>query len=94
MSIGSESTKVEVEVAVMAKIDLGPGTGLMVGTVTSTIIEEEEIILAIEITEIIGPITEIVVGLETETTIEMGIGTITDQTTKGIVMTRGIETEV
>ena len=78
----------------MDKIDLCPGTGLTVGNITSIIIEEGKITLAIEIIEIIGPITKIVVGLETETGIEMGIGTIADQTTKGIVMTKGIETEV
>ena len=75
------------------KITLGPEVGLIAGTVTRIFIEEEEITLVIEVIETIDPITEIVVGLERETTIEMGTGTITDQTTEGIVVTKGIETE-
>ena len=76
------------------KITLGPEIGLIAGTVTRIIIEDEEITLVIEVIETIDPITEIVVGLERETTIEMGTGTITDQTTEGTVVTKGIETEV
>ena len=44
--------------------------------------------------ETTGPITEIVVGPERETIIEMGIGTTIDQTTEGTIVTKGIETEV
>ena len=80
---------------VIDKMTLGPEIGLIAGTVTKIIIEEEETTLVIEVTETIGPITEIVVGLERETTVEMGTGTITtDQTTEGTIMTKGIETEV
>ena len=49
---------------------------------------------SIEVIETIGPITEIVVGLERETTIEMGTGTTIDQTTEGTIVTKGIETGV
>ena len=40
------------------------------------------------------PITGIVVGPETETIIEMGIGTIIDQIIEGMVVTKGMETEI
>ena len=79
---------------VIDKINLGSEIGLIAGTVTRIIIEEEEITLEIEVIETIDPITEIVVGLERETTIEMGTGTAIDQTTEGTVVTKGIETEV
>ena len=79
---------------VIDKTTLGPEIGLIAGTITRIIIEEAEITLVIEVIETIVPITEIVVGLERETTIEMGTGTITDQTTEGTVVTKGIETEV
>ena len=73
------------------KITIGPEIGLIAGTISRIIIEEEEIILVIET---LHPITEIVVGLEREITIEMGTGTITDQTREGTIVTKGIETEV
>ena len=57
ISIGPESTKVEIEVAV---------TGNIV----------------------------VVVGPETETIIEMGIGTIIDQITEEMTVTKGMETEI
>ena len=79
---------------VIDKITLGPEIGLIAGTVTRIIIEEEEITLEIEVIETIDPITEIAVGLERETTIEMATGTIRDQTTEGTVVTKGIDTEV
>ena len=79
---------------VIDKITLGPEIGLIAGTVTRIIIEEEEITLVLGVIETLDPITEIVVGLERETTIEMGTGTITDQTTEGTVVTKGIEREV
>ena len=66
---------------VIDKITIGPEIGLIAVTITRIIIEEEEITLVIEVIETIGPITEIVVGLDRETIIEMGTGTITDQTT-------------
>ena len=73
--IGPESTKMETEVAVIDKITIGLEIGFIAGTVTKIIIEEEETTLVIEVViEITGPITEIVVGPETETIIEMGIG--------------------
>ena len=40
-----------------------------------------------------GPITEIIVGLERETIIEMGTGTTIDQITEGTVVTKGIGIE-
>ena len=67
---------------VIDKITLGPEIGLIAGTITRIIIEEEETTLVIEVIENIDPITEIVVGLESKTTIEMGTGTTTDQTTR------------
>ena len=79
---------------VIDKITLDLEIGLIAGTITRIIIEEEETTLVIEVIETIDPITEIVVGLERETTIEMGTGTITDQTTEGTIVTKGIETEV
>ena len=79
---------------VIDKITLGPEIGLIAGTITRIIIEEEEITLVMEVIETIDPITEIVVGLERETTTEMATGTITDQTTEGTIVTKGIETEV
>ena len=90
-NIGPESTKVETEVIVIDKITIGPEIGLIAGTITRIIIEEKEITLVIEVIETIDPITEIVVGLERETTIEKGRGTITDQTTEGTIVTKGIE---
>ena len=79
---------------IIDKITLGPEIGLIVGTLTRIIIEEEETILVIEVIETIYTITDIVVGLERETNIEMGRGTTTDQITEGTIVTKGIETEV
>ena len=80
---------------VIDKITIGPEIGLIAGTITRIIIEEEEITLVIEVViETIGPITEIVVGPEREITIAMGTGTITDQTIEGTIVTKCIETEV
>ena len=73
-NIGPESTKVETEAMVIDKITIGPETGLIAGTITEIIIEEEEITLVIEVViETAGPITEIVVGPERESIIEIGI---------------------
>ena len=44
--------------------------------------------------ETTDPITGIVVGPEIEIIIEMGIGTIIDQTTEGVTVTKGMETEI
>ena len=44
--------------------------------------------------ETIDPITGIVVGPETETIIEMGIGTIIDPIIGGTIVTKGMETEI
>ena len=93
-NIGPESTKVEIEVMVIDKITIGPEIGLIAGTITKIIIEEEKTTLIEVVIETTGPITEIVVGPETETIIEMGIGTTIDQTTEGAIVTKGIETEI
>ena len=94
-NIGPESTKVETEVTVIDKITIGPEIGIIAGTITKIIIEEEEITLVIEmLIETTGLVTEIVVSLERETIIEMGMGTTIDQTTEGTIMTKGIETEL
>ena len=44
--------------------------------------------------ETTGPFTEIVVGPETETITEMGIGTIIDQIIEEMTVTRGMEAEI
>ena len=74
-NIAPEFTKVETEVVVIDKITLGPEIGLIAGTITRILREKEETTLVIEVIETIDLITEIVVGLENETTIEMCIGT-------------------
>ena len=95
INIGPESTKVETEVIVIDKMTIGPEIGLIVGITTKIIIEEEETTMVIEVViETTGPITEIVVGPETETIIEMGICTTIDQTTEGVIVTKGMETEI
>ena len=67
---------------VIDKITIGPEIGPIAGAVTKIIIEEEDITPVIEgVIETTGPITEVVVGLERETIIEMGTGTTIDQTT-------------
>ena len=94
-NIGPEFTKVETEVAVIDKITIGPEIGLIVGTITKIIMEEEETTMAIEVViETIGPTTEIAVGPLTETIIEMGIGTTIDQTIEGMIVTKDMETEI
>ena len=94
-NIGPESTKVETEVMVIDKITIGPEIGPIAGTVTKIIIEEEEITLVTEVViESTGPNTEIVVGLERETIIQMGTVTTIDQTTEGTIVAKGIGTEV
>ena len=82
-NIGPASIKVETEVTNMDKITIDPETGLIAGTITKIIREKEETTLVMEVViETTSPITEIVVGPETETIIEMGIGTIIDQLQK------------
>ena len=90
-NIGPESTKVETEVAAIDKITIGLEIGLITGTISKIIIEEEETTMVIETT---SPITKIVVGPETETIIELGIGTTIDQTIEGTIVTKGMETEI
>ena len=92
-SIGPECTKVETEVVVIDKITIGLEIGLIVGTITKIIIEEEETIIEVVI-KTTGPITGIVVGPETETIIEMGIGTTIDQNTEEAIVTKGIGIEM
>ena len=95
INIGPESTKVETEVTVIDKITIGLEIDLVVGTITKITIEEEETTMIIEVViETTGPITEIVVGPETETIIEMGIGTTIDPTIEGTIVTKGMETEI
>ena len=80
---------------VIDKITIGPEIGLIVGTIAKIIIEEEETTLVIEVLiETTGPITEIVVGPDRETVIQMGICTTIDQTTEVTIVTKDIETEV
>ena len=94
-NIGPESTKVETGVMVIDKITIGPEIGPIAGTIAKIIIEEEEITLVIEVViETTGLITEVVVGLERETIIQMGIGTTIDQTTEGTIVSKDIGTEV
>ena len=75
------------------KITIGPEIGLIAGTGTKIIIEEEETTIEVVI-ETTGPITGIVVGPETETIIEMGIGTATVSIIEGTTVTKGMETEM
>ena len=72
---------------------IGPEISLIAGTSTKIIIEEEETTIEVVI-ETTGPITGIVVGPKTEIITEMGIGTKIDQTTEGIIVTKGMETEI
>ena len=92
-NIGPESTKVETEVAVIDKITIGPEIGLIAGTSTKIIIEEEETTIQVVIGTT-GPITGIVVGPETEITTEMGICTTIDHTIEGMIVIKGMETEI
>ena len=93
-NIGPESTKVETEVTVIDKITIGLEIGLIAGTITKIIIEEEETTLIEVVIETTGPITGIVVGPETEIIIEMGIGTTIDHTTEGTIVAKGIGIEM
>ena len=87
-NIGPEFTKVETEVAIIEKITIDPEIGLIAGAITKIIIEEEETTMVIEVViETTGPITELVVGPEIETIIQMGIGTTRDQIIKGTIVT-------
>ena len=44
--------------------------------------------------ETTGPIIGIIVGPETETITEMTIGTLIDQIIEGMIVTKGMETEI
>ena len=57
-------------------------------------IEEGEITVTEVAIEIIGPITEITVGPEIGTVIEMAIGTTIGQTTEGTIVIKGMVIEV
>ena len=72
---------------------IGPEIGLIAGTNTKIIIEEEETTKEVVI-ETTDPIIGIVVGPKTETIIEMSIGTTIDQTIEGMTVTIGMKTEI
>ena len=74
---------------VTGKITMG-----LVETHTKIIIGEEETTTIELVTEIIGPIIGITVGPKIETTTEMVIGTIIDQTIEGKTVTKGMVTEI
>ena len=93
INIGPEFTKVETGVTVIDKITIGPEIGLIVGTITKIIIEEEETTIEVVI-ETTGPITGIVVGPKTEIIIEMGIGTRIGQIIEEMTITKGMEIEI
>ena len=57
-------------------------------------IGEGEITVTEVAIEIIGPITEAIVGPKMETVTEMTIGTIIDQTTEGTIVIKGMVIEV
>ena len=57
-------------------------------------IEEGEIIVTEAATEIIGPVTEITVGPEKGTVMEMAIGITIDQITEGMIAIKGMVIEV
>ena len=75
------------------KITIGPEIGLIAETSTKITIEEEEITIEVVI-ETTDPITGIVVGPKTEAIIEMGIGTIIDQTIEEMTVTKDMEEEI
>ena len=93
ITIGPESTKVEIEVAVTDKITIGPEIGLIVETDTKIIIEEVETIIDVVI-ETTGPIKGKVVGPETGTITEMGIATTIDQIIEVMIVIKGMKIEI
>ena len=93
ISIGPEFIKLEVEVMATDKISIVPEIGLIAETGIKITIEEEETTIEVVI-ETIDPTTGIVVGPETETITEMGIGTIMDQIIEEMTITRGMEIEI
>ena len=76
------------------KITIGPEIGLIAESDTKIIIEEEETTTIEVVIETTDPIIGIIVGPEIETITEMAIGTIIDQIIKGMIVTRGMETEI
>ena len=72
---------------------MGLETDHIVETSTKIIIGEEETTTIEVVTEITGPIIEITVGPEIETTTEMVIGTIIDQIIEGKTVTKGTVTK-
>ena len=76
------------------KITKGPKIGLTTETGTKIIIEEEETTIIEVVIETTDPIIGIIVGPKTETIIEMAVGTIIDQVIGGMIVTKGMETEI
>ena len=76
------------------KITIGPEIGLIAETGTKIIIEEEETTIIEVVIETTDPIIGIIVGPKTETITEMTIGTIIDQIIEGMIVTKGMETEI
>ena len=74
-------------------ITIGLEIGLIAGTGTKIIIEEEETTIEVVI-ETTDPITGIVVGSKTETITEMAIGTIIDSIIEGMTVTKGMIIEI
>ena len=78
---------------VIDKIATDPEIGLIAGIDIRIIIEEEETTIEVVI-ETTDPITGIIVGPKTGTITEMGIGTIIDQITEGMIVARSMEIEI
>ena len=76
------------------KITIGPETGLTVETGTKIIIQEEETTIIEVVIETADPIIGIIVGCKTETITQMVVGTIIDQITEGMTVTKGMVTEI
>ena len=76
------------------KIAIGPEIGLIAETDTKIIIEEEKTTITEEVIENTDPIIGIIVGPKTETITEMAIGTVIDQIIEGMIVIKGMETEI
>ena len=79
---------------VIDKTTMVPETDHIVEIGIKIAIGEGEITVTEVAIEIIDPITEITVGPEKETVIEMTIGRTIDQTTEGAIVIKGIVIEV
>ena len=86
--------QVEVEFMATDKITIGPEIDLTAVTGTKIIIEKEETTITEVVIETTDPIILIIVGPETETITVITVGTIIDQITEGMIVTRGMETEI